>query len=76
MAKRTYPPPDADEPKRMSSWRILLIGIGLFLFISIALQTCGVNIMSRSEEEKLIDRPHSDDRQEREVPEDLEVEED
>ncbi len=73
---RSTPPPESDAPKRMSAVRMLLIGIGLFLFISIVLQTCGVNIMSRSDEEKLIDRPHSDDREEREVPKDLDVEED
>jgi len=65
-----------DEPKRRSPLQMLLIGVILFILISIALQTCGVNIMSRSDEEHLIDRPHSDDRQERDVPKDLDVEED
>ncbi len=64
---------DNDSSKRPSPLRLLLIGVLLFVFISIALQTCGVNIMSRSKEEKLIDKPHSPERQEREVPKDLEV---
>lgn len=76
MARRTYAPPEPDLPKRRSPLQLLLIGIGLFLLISIALQTCGINIVSRSDEEKLIDKPHSDERQERDVPEDLEVEKD
>ncbi|MFN7120279.1 MAG: hypothetical protein ACK4TA_26050 [Saprospiraceae bacterium] len=77
MARRTpIPPPEADVPKRRSPLQWLLIGIGLFIILSIALQTCGINIVSRSDEEKLIERPHSDDREERDVPKDLEVEED
>lgn len=76
MARRASPPPEPDSPKGRSPLQLLLIGIGLFLLISIALQTCGINIVSRSDEEKLIDKPHSDEREERDVPKDLDVEED
>ena len=75
MARRTaYPPPQPAPPKGRSPLQLLLIGIGIFLLLSIGLQTCGVNIMSRSDKEKLIDHPHSVERQERDVPKDLDVE--
>lgn len=76
MARRTYQPPEPDLPKGRSPLQLFFIGVALFIGISIALQTCGVNIMSRSDEEKLIDKPHSDERQERDVPKDLDVEKD
>lgn len=75
MARRApAPPPDLDIPKRRSPLQLFLIGVGIFILVSIGLQTCGVNIMNRSEEERLIDKPHSDERREREVPKDLDVE--
>ncbi|MDX1941045.1 MAG: hypothetical protein SFU99_10870 [Saprospiraceae bacterium] len=40
------------------------------------MQTCGINIFTTTtSEEKLIDKPHSPEREERDVPEDLEIEE-
>ncbi|MBK7871735.1 MAG: hypothetical protein IPJ74_14190 [Saprospiraceae bacterium] len=64
-----------DSPKRTSPLRLVFIGIALFIFLSIALQTCGINIFTTTtSEEKLIDKPHSPERQERDVPEDLEIE--
>lgn len=68
--------PNSSAPKkRTSPLRVLLIGIALFIFISIALQTCGINILTTTtSEEKLIDKPHSPERQERDVPKDLEIE--
>ena len=67
---------DSNSPKRTSPLRVLLIGIALFIFLSIALQTCGINILTTTtSEEKIIDKPHSPERQERDVPEDLEIEE-
>lgn len=77
MARRTpTPPPEPAAPKGTSVFRILFFGIIIFLLLTIGLQTCGVNVVSRSDREKLIDKPHSDDRQERDVPKDLDVEED
>lgn len=68
--------PDSGSPKkRTSPFRLILIGIALFFLISIALQTCGINILTTTtSEEKLIDKPHSPERQERDVPEDLDIE--
>ena len=77
MARRApAPPPELDIPKKRSPLQLFFIGVALFIAASIALQTCGVNIMSRSDEEKLIDKPHSDERREREVPKNLDVEKD
>lgn len=77
MARQRYspPPPEPAAPKGTSLFRILFFGIIIFLLLTVGLQTCGVNVVSRSDREKLIDKPHSDDRQERDVPEDLDVEE-
>ncbi|GEM_PF-1958639 len=75
MARRApAPPPDLDIPKRRNPLQFFFIGVGIFILVSIGLQTCGVNIMNRSDEERLIDKPHSDERREREVPKDLDVE--
>lgn len=71
MAKRV--PIESDSPKRTSPLRLILISIFLFILLSVALQTCGINIMSTTSEEKMIDKPHSPERQERDVPEDLDV---
>lgn len=71
MSKQKYTPPEPELPKPRSPLQIILIGIGLFILLSIALQMCGIKIMNRSDEEKLIDRPHSSDREERDVPKDL-----
>jgi hypothetical protein len=71
MSRQKYTSPEPDLPKRRSPLQLVLIGIGLFMLLSIALQTCGVNIMSRSDTEKIIDKPHSDERQERDIPKDL-----
>lgn len=71
MSRQKQTLPEPDIPKRPSLLQLLLIGIGIFILISIGLQTCGVNIMSRSDEEKLIDRPHAEEREERAVPKDL-----
>ena len=73
MSKRTST--NSDDTKRTSPFRLILIGIALFFLVSIALQTCGVNIFTTTtSEEKLIDKPHSPERQERDVPEDLDIE--
>jgi len=65
---------DSDAPKRTSPLRLIFVGVLLFILISIGLETCGVNIFTTTtSEEKLIDRPHSPERQERDVPENLDV---
>jgi hypothetical protein len=56
MAGRAPIPSEPELPKRRSPLQLFFIGVALFLGISIALQTCGVNVMSRSSEEKLIDK--------------------
>lgn len=76
MAKQISPPSQPNLPKRSSPIQWLLIGISISIFVSIALQTCGVNIVNRTDKEKLIDKPHSDERRERDVPKDLDVEKD
>ncbi|HMO40325.1 MAG TPA: hypothetical protein PKC76_12640 [Saprospiraceae bacterium] len=72
MSRRNDPPPPT--PARRSPFRLLLMGIVLFLLVSVALQMCGINIVSTSGEEQLIDRPHSPQREGREVPRDLDIE--
>ncbi len=65
---------ETDAPKRTSPLRLILIGIALFILLSIALETCGIHIVTTTtSEEKLIDKPHSPERRERDVPEDLEI---
>jgi hypothetical protein len=68
MARRAALPPEPELPKRRSPLQLFFIGLAIFIGISIALQTCGVNVVSRSDREKLIDKPHSGERREREVP--------
>lgn len=76
MTKRRSNDSASNAPKRTSPLRLILIGIVLFFLVSIALQTCGINILTTTtSEEKLIDKPHSPQRQERDVPEDLEIQE-
>jgi hypothetical protein len=66
---------DSGTPtRRTSPLRLIFIGVLLFILITIGLETCGVNIFTTTtSEEKLIDRPHSPERQERDVPEDLDI---
>jgi hypothetical protein len=74
MSRNKATTSDASNSKGISPLRLLLIGVVLFLMLSFALQTCGINIfMTTTNEEQLIDRPHSQERRTRDVPADLDV---
>ncbi len=59
MARPNSNPAPVPQPRRrISPLRMLLYIILGFILLSFILQQLGVNIMSKSEEEEIIDRPH------------------
>jgi hypothetical protein len=49
----------ATEKKRtINTFEILLLGIAVFILLSIGLQKCGVKVLNQKEDTQIIHKPH------------------
>lgn len=63
MASKPMPPTGPGKVSKRKPWiRNFFIFLLLFIVLTIGLKKCGLNVVGRTENEELIDKPHAPDR--------------